>query len=94
MNIYVLSIPMLINTQVAREVLDRHGHKNKNWNEVGDSEKRECIATLRKRLNLPFSLMPGDEEPFYLWIFVCAIRADPMIPPRRGMSEFSSGGGC
>jgi len=84
---------MLINTQVAREVLERHGHKNKNWNEVSDNEKRECIATLRERLNLPFSLIPDDEEPFYLWILVSAIRADPMIPPRRGMSD-SSGGGC
>jgi len=81
MNIYVLSIPMLINTQVAREVLEHHGHKNKNWNEVSDKEKKECIPTLRERLNLPFALMPEDEEPFYLWIFASAIRADPMIQP-------------
>jgi len=85
---------MLINTQVAREVLEHRGHKEENWNQVSDGEKRECIPTLRKRLNLPFPLIPEDEEPFYLWILVSAIGANPTIQLRRGMSEFSSGGGC
>jgi len=93
MNIYVLFIPMLINTQVAREVLDRHGHKNKNWNEVSDNEKRECIPMLRERLNLPFALMSKDEEPFYLWIFVSTIRGNRMIQLRKGVSRGGASGG-
>jgi len=84
---------MLINTQVAREVLEHHGHKNKNWNEVSDSEKKECIPMLRERLNLPFKLMPEDEEPFYLWIFVSAIRGNRMIQLRRGASGGGASGG-
>jgi len=84
---------MLINTQVAREVLDCHGHKNKNWNEVSDNEKRECIPMLRERLNLYFALMSEDEEPFYLWIFVSTIRGKRMIQLRKGASRGGASGG-
>jgi hypothetical protein len=83
MNIYVLSIPKLINTQVAREVLENQGHQHQNWNEVNDREKKECVPILRQRLNLPFKLEPDDEEPFYLWILVSAIKGDRVIQNRK-----------
>jgi len=55
--------------------------------------KRECILMLRKRLNLPFPLIPEDEEPFYLWIFVSAIRGNRMIQLRWGASRGGASGG-
>lgn len=70
-----------------------HGHLHKNWNEVNDCKKRECIPELRERLNLPFALEPVDEEPFYLWILVCAIKGNRVIQTRKQEAAWRAAGG-